>query len=233
MTDRSNKGHTGDTSGRLSSDRERPAEAAHGVPGAPSSGRPGDAGRRAPFGAAGASSPDAVDPELVSDLGSEFELRGDQLEAELEAARNEAAEWRDKGMRAQAEFENVKRRLEGRHADALLRASERVVEALFPVIDDLERAIDHATGSGETVAEGLGAVHRKLLEVIGREGCVAIDPLGDEFDPNRHNAVQMREDAGVEDHTVVEVFQKGYEMHGRVLRPAMVVVSTGGAARKA
>lgn len=176
---------------------------------------------------------DAVDPELVSDLGSEFELRGDQLEAELEAARAEAAEWRDKGMRAQAEFENVKRRLEGRHADALLRASERVVEALFPVIDDLERAIDHATGSGETVAEGLGAVHRKLLEVIGREGCAAIDPLGEEFDPNRHNAVQMREDAEVEDHTVVEVFQKGYEMHGRVLRPAMVVVSTGGPARKA
>jgi len=173
-----------------------------------------------------------VDPELLDDLGAELPLRGDQLEEGLDAALAEAAEWRDKGMRAQAEFENLRRRLEGRHADALLRAGERVVEALLPVIDDLERAIDHAAGSGDDVAEGLVAVSRKLLEVIAREGCEVIDPFGAEFDPNKHNAVQMREDAEVADHTVVEVFQKGYEMHGRVLRPAMVVVSTGGPARK-
>lgn len=173
-----------------------------------------------------------VDPELLDDLGAELPLRGDQLEQELEAALAEAAEWRDKGMRAQAEFENVRRRLEARHVDALLRAGERVVEALLPVIDDLERAIDHAAGTGDEVTEGLVAVSRKLSEVIGREGCEAIDPFGEAFDPNKHNAVQMREDDEVADHTVVEVFQKGYEMHGRVLRPAMVVVSTGGPARK-
>ncbi len=172
------------------------------------------------------------DPELEGDLGAEFEFRGDVMDDELEAARAEAADWRDKAARAQADFENTRKRLEGRHADALLRAGERVVEALLPVIDDLERAIDHAVADGGDVAEGLSAVHRKLLDVIGREGCSAIDPFGQPFDPLKHNAVQMREDTEVADHTVVEVFQKGYEMHGRVLRPAMVVVSTGGPAGK-
>lgn len=184
----------------------------------------------APFGGTVPVVP-STDPELESDLGAELEFRGDQMDAELAAAQAEAAEWRDKGARAQAEFENAKKRLEARHSDALLRASERVIEQLFPVLDDLERAIDHATGSGDDVAEGLSAVHRKLAEVLAREGCTAIDPLGEAFDHDRHNAVSMREDADVADHTVVEVFQRGYEMHGRVLRPAMVVVSTGGLAR--
>jgi len=173
-----------------------------------------------------------VDDELVSDLGAEFELRGDVVEDELEAAKAEATEWREKGMRAQAEFENTKRRLESRHADALLRAGERVVVNLLPVLDDLDRAIDHAVGDGSDVADGLSAVQRKLLEVISREGASAIDPLGEPFDAEKHQAVQMSEDIEVPDHTVVDVFQKGYEMHGRVLRPAMVMVSTGGPTRE-
>lgn len=173
-----------------------------------------------------------LDPELEADLGAELETRGDVLASELEAARAEAAEWRDKAARAQADFENTRKRLEARHADALLRASERVVEALFPVLDDLDRAVGHAVSDGSDIAEGIEAVRRKLLDVLGREGCHVIDPLGEAFDPARHQAVQMQEDTEVADHTVVEVFQKGYEMHGRVLRPAMVVVSTGGPARE-
>lgn len=173
-----------------------------------------------------------VDPELAADLGAEFEFRGDQLEDAVEIARAEAESWKDKAIRAQADFENTRKRLEVRHADALLRAGERIVENLLPVLDDMDRAIDHAVGDGSDVVEGLEAVRRKLLEVLAREGCSAIDPFGAPFDHDRHNAVQMREDAEVPDGTVVEVFQKGYEMHGRVLRPAMVVVSTGGPTRE-
>lgn len=173
----------------------------------------------------------AVDPELTEDLGGgELELRGEQLEAELEAAQTEAAEWRDKAARAQADFENARKRLEARQAEALSRASERVIVELLPVLDDLERAIDHAAIEGSEVAEGLAAVYRKLVGVLAKEGAVPIDPFGQPFDPEKHNAVQMREDEEVADHTVVEVFQKGYEMAGRVIRPAMVVVSTGGPA---
>ena len=172
--------------------------------------------------------PAPVDPSLEEDLGPELELRGDVLEAEVAAAREEVEQWRDKALRAQAEFENSRRRLETRHADALLRASERVVFELLPVVDDLERAIDHVTVESPELAEGIVAVLRKLLGVMEKEGVAQIDPLGQPFDADRHHAVQMQEDSEVDDHTVVAVFQKGYEMHGRVLRPAMVVVSTGG-----
>jgi len=174
--------------------------------------------------------PDRIDPELTEDLGAELEFRGDVSAEELETARAEAADWQEKALRAQADFANTRRRLEATHADALLRAGERIVANLLPVLDDLDRAIEHATGDGSDITEGLDAVRRKLLEVLAREGASPIDPFGEAFDPNRHNAVQTREDDAVADHTVVEVFQKGYEMHGRVLRPAMVVVSTGGPA---
>jgi molecular chaperone GrpE len=170
-----------------------------------------------------------IDPELEADLGAELPLRGDQLESELEDARAEAAQWRESAARAQADFENTRKRLEVRHADALLRAGERIVEALFPILDDLDRAIDHASTDGGDIAEGVEAVRRKLLDVLAREGCTVIDPMGAPFDPDRHHAVQTQEDVDVAGDTVIDVFQKGYEMHGRVLRPAMVVVSTGGA----
>jgi molecular chaperone GrpE len=171
---------------------------------------------------------EGLDPELESDLGPELELRGDVQQAELDSARAEAEQWRDTALRAQAEFENTRKRLEARHADALLRASERVVTELLPVVDDLERGIDHVAVESPELAEGILAVLRKLMTVLDKEGVEQIDPLGQPFDAAKHNAVQMAEDAEVADHTVVSVFQKGYEMHGRVLRPAMVVVSTGG-----
>lgn len=176
--------------------------------------------------------PPEVDPELQDDLGAELPLRGDVVADELEAARAEMADWQDKALRAQADFANTRKRLESSHADALLRASERVVENLLPVLDDLDRAIDHAIADGNELADGIDAVRRKLLDVLSREGASAIDPFGEAFDPNRHQAVQTQEDAEVADNTVVAVLQKGYEMHGRCLRPAMVVVSTGGSAGK-
>lgn len=176
---------------------------------------------------------DAMDPELESDLGPELETRGDVISAELEAARSEAEALRETTARAQAEFENARKRLQATHDDAVKRAAERVVEALLPIVDDLDRAIDHAVGDGADWVEGLEAVRRKLLDVLAREGCTPIDPFGAPFDVLRHHAVQQREEAEVPDGTVVEVFQMGYEMHGRVLRSAMVAVSTGGPARPA
>ena len=173
-----------------------------------------------------------VDPELVEDLGDEFGMRGDQVDDALSQAQAEAAEWRDKALRAQAEFENSRRRLQATHADEVLRASERVVTEILPVIDDLERAVEHVAAENMDLAEGIIAVMRKLSAVLEKEGVEQIDPLGQPFDPAKHNAVQMQEDTEVYDHTVVAVFQKGYEMHGRVLRSAMVVVSTGGPERK-
>lgn len=180
----------------------------------------------------GASSQAAVDPELTEDLGPELELRGDQLEEELAAARVEAEELRDIALRTQAEFENFRKRITREREEERKRATERLVVELLPAIDNLERAIEHTTAGGDLkhLLTGVEAVHTQVVAILGKEGVEVIDPFGQPFDPAMHQAVSQQEDAEVPEGTVVDVFQKGYVMGGRVVRPAMVVVSTGGPA---
>jgi len=206
---------TGDASGRLSSERRK----------AP---WPSDAPAEAAFGAPDAAVPD-VDPELETDLGPELELRGDTLEAELAAARDEADACRDRAMRAQAEFDNYRKRVARDQQDMVNRAGERIIGEVLPVIDNLERAIEHVTAGGDVrqLLTGVEGVHRQLLGVLEKEGVRIIDPFGQPFDPMQHQAMAQREDTEIAEGMVVDVFQKGYEMHGKVVRPAMVVVSAG------
>jgi len=171
-----------------------------------------------------------LDPELESDLGAELEMRGDQLMAELEEARAEAARNLETAQRTQAEFENFRKRMARDHADAVKRAGERIIMNLLPVVDNLERAIDHVTAGGDQgdLLSGVEMVLGQLLDVLAKEGVVQVDPFGQPFDALKHQAVGQKEDPEVPEGTVVEVYQKGYEMHGRTIRSAMVVVSTGG-----
>lgn len=171
-----------------------------------------------------------VDPDVEENLGYELELRGEQLTADLEATREEAARHLETAQRAQAEFDNYRKRMARDHADAVKRAGERIVENLLPVVDNLERAIAHVREEGQSpeFLTGVEMVLGQLRDVLAREGVAALDPLGEPFDALKHQAVGQKEDATVPDGTVVEVYQKGYEMHGRTIRAAMVVVSTGG-----
>lgn len=173
-----------------------------------------------------------LDPELESDLGAEFEMRGDQLTAELEEARADAARNLETAQRAQAEFDNFRKRMTRDHADAVKRAGERIVNHLLPVVDNLERAIEHAATAGghSDVLSGVEMVLGQLLDVLGKEGVEQIDPTGQQFDALKHQAVGQKEDPEVPEGTVVEVYQKGYDMHGRNIRAAMVIVATGGPA---
>jgi molecular chaperone GrpE len=182
--------------------------------------------------ASAASAP--VDPELEADLGAELGLRGDQLQAELQAARQEAAEHLETAQRVRAEFENYRKRVARDQAEMAARAGERLISELLPVLDNLERAIDHVTAGGDLkqLLQGVEMVHKQMLGVLGKEGVEVIDPFGQPFDPAQHQAVGQREDASVPEGTVVEVYQKGYSLAGRVIRPAMVVVSTGGQTAK-
>ena len=175
-----------------------------------------------------------VDPELAEDLGAEYELRGDRLEAELEALRVESAEYRDHAMRAQAEFDNFRKRITREREEERRRAGERLVSEMLPAIDNLERAIEHTSAGGDLkhLLSGVEAVHAQLIAVLGKEGVEVIDPVGEHFDPLRQQAVSQKEDDSVPEGTVIEVFQKGYSLGGRVIRSAMVVVSTGGPAVK-
>ena len=121
-------------------------------------------------------------------------------------------------------------------AAGLPRATEKLIEALLPVVDDMERALDHArtqelADDFKQFVDGVDAVRSKLLSGFDGEGVEAIDPKGEAFDCNIHQAVGRVEDASQYDETVNDVYQKGYRMGGKVLRPAMVTVTYGGEAR--
>lgn len=176
----------------------------------------------------------ATDPDMETKLGAELEFRGDVLEADLKAAQEEAASWRDKALRATADLDNFRKRTARERDEERQRAHERIVRELLPVIDNLERAIEHTTAGGDVkqLLEGVEAVHSQLIGVLEAEGVQMIDPFGQQFDPNKHQAVSQREDDEVPEHTVLDVLRKGYEAGGRVVRPAMVVVSTGGSAKE-
>lgn len=176
--------------------------------------------------------PSRPDTEREEDLGA---LLGAECDAgELESARAEAARNLAAAQKWQAEFENYRRRQERDLIDMRSRAAERIVLELLPVLDDLDRAIDHTLASAASGTEldhllaGVEMVRTRILGVFQKEGVEVVDPLGAAFDPHLHQAVGQREDADVSEHTIVEVFQKGYVLGGRVIRPAMVLVSTGG-----
>ncbi|MBE0476202.1 MAG: nucleotide exchange factor GrpE [Coriobacteriia bacterium] len=177
--------------------------------------------------------PSAPDPDEAAAGGALYDpqLEGD-LAAELELAREQAAKHLEVAQRVQAEFENFRKRVARDAEEQAKRAGQRIVEELLPVLDNLERAIDHTTAGGdvEQLLAGVEMVHQQMLDVLAKEGVSVQDPFGQPFDPARHQAVGRKEDADVPDHTVVDVYQKGYEMGGKVVRPAMVVVSTGGPA---
>lgn len=179
-----------------------------------------------------------TDPELEGDLGPLLDL-GRDAEAAVEAAREEAARNLASAQHWQAEFENYRKRQERDIADLRVRAGERIVTELIPVLDDLDRAIEHTVASAASGGEldhllsGVEMVRTRILSVFAKEGVEVVDPFGAEFDPHLHQAVGQREDAEVPEHTVVEVYQKGYLMGGRVVRPAMVIVSAGGPPRTA
>jgi molecular chaperone GrpE len=176
----------------------------------------------------------ATDPELAEDLGAEFAYRGDQLDAELDSARREAAANLDAAQRVQAEFDNYRKRVARDAEDAAKRAGQRVIGELLPALDNLERALVHAEAAGEhgELVSGVRMVLQQVLDVLAKEGVEVIDPIGQRFDFNEQQAVAQAEDASVPEGTVLDVYQRGYRMHGRVLRPASVVVSTGGPAPK-
>lgn len=154
------------------------------------------------------------------------------VQEQLEAAQAETKDWQDRFLRLQAEWDTYRRRTnEQREAEKAL-ASENLVMSMLPIIDDFERAIDYAEKNGEAdLLGGVKAVHTKLLDVLGKDGVTVIDPVGQPFDAMEQQAVSIIPDDSQYDETVANVYQRGYKMGKKVLRPAMVVVTTGGPER--
>lgn len=170
----------------------------------------------------------AEDEKPADDAKAEAE----KAAAELAAAKAEAAEWKDKFMRLHAEWDTYRRRTNEQREAEKARAAEKLVTSLLPVIDDFERTIDYAEKNGEgELLGGVRAVHSKFVGVLEKDGVEVIDPTGEAFDALEAQAVATVPDTEAFDETVHEVYQKGYRLGAKVIRPAMVTVTTGGPKR--
>jgi molecular chaperone GrpE len=151
----------------------------------------------------------------------------EELQEEVTELQEALDESRNKLLAAHAEVENVRRRAQQDVTKAHKYALEKFVAELLPVIDSLEHALDNAKKhkSDQAMLEGIELTSQKLLATLQKFGVKQINPLNEPFDPQYHEAMTMVENPDVAANTVIDVFQKGYELNGRLVRPARVVVA--------
>lgn len=148
------------------------------------------------------------------------------LEEQLTLAEQKASENWEKSVRAVAELDNVRRRMEREVTNAHKYGMEKLVSALLPVVDSLEQAIQMADkDSNSAMHEGLELTMKLFTDVLQKFNVEQIDPVGETFDPQEHEAMSMQDIPGAAPNSVVAVFQKGYRLSDRVIRPARVIVS--------
>ncbi len=161
-------------------------------------------------------SPEAPEPEEVPET---------EPEDPVEALQRERDEYLALAQRTQADFENFRKRAAREATAAGQRAKTGVVSGLFPVVDNLERALASAGEAEEHLADGVRLVHSELLALLERNGVEQFDPAGEPFDPAFHEALSTRPAEDGDPGVVIDVVEKGYRANGSVLRPARVVVS--------
>jgi molecular chaperone GrpE len=181
----------------------------------------------APPAGGGPNSPEGADPAGFSGEGEQVEQ---DFEALLAQAREEKDEYLELARRTQADFENFRKRMAAEVQAAGVRGKGQLAMEVVPALDDLERAIEAAGldpegDSEDGLAHGVLLVFRSLREGLKRNGIEVVDPQGEKFDPNRHEALSTVPMEGAESGTVVEVLQKGYRLDEQLIRPARVVVS--------
>ncbi|MGQ4878180.1 nucleotide exchange factor GrpE [Billgrantia sp. LNSP4103-1] len=161
------------------------------------------------------------EPSTVSD-----NPEADMLAAQVEELEQSLAEAKDQALRAAAEAQNVRRRAEQEAEKARKFALERFVKELLPVVDSLEKALE-SMGEDATEAhrEGVAMTLKMQQDVLAKFGVETLEPTGEPFDPQYHEAMAMVPNPELEPNSVMEVVQKGYTLNGRLVRPAMVVVS--------
>jgi len=144
---------------------------------------------------------------------------------------SELAELKDRYLRLGADFDNFRRRSLKERQDLHNYANENLVKDLLPIVDNLERAVEHGRkeeqrGDSDNLLQGIELTYRSLLQLLTRQGVVEVQALGQPFDPQIHEAVRRVPSHDKPPGTVVEVYQKGYMLKDRLLRPAMVAVAT-------
>ena len=161
------------------------------------------------------SSPKGLEPV---DLGPSVEIEIERLESELD-------ELRDLHLRKLAEFDNFRKRTDRERVEVKRHAIEELIRDLLPVLDNFERALEHGSESDVgAFREGVEMIAKQLWDPLERQGVEIIDPMGEPFSPEFHEAVHRIEDETLEPGTVASVLAKGYVCNGRLVRPAMVGV---------
>ncbi len=152
------------------------------------------------------------------DLGPSVEIEIERLESELD-------ELRDIHLRKLAEFDNFRKRTDRERVEIKRHANEEMLRDLLPVLDNFERALEHSTEAGTgAFREGVEMIAKQLWDTLERQGIQAVDPIGEPFSPEYHEAVHRVEDSDLEPGTIASVLAKGYTCNGRLIRPAMVGV---------
>jgi molecular chaperone GrpE len=173
-------------------------------------------------GAENDEAPEVVDGGPTANEGPVLDVDGfAELAEELEATRLERDQYLDALRRLKAEFENSRKRQERERARTFSMASERLVQDLLPVLDNLDRALE----AGGDIREGVQATREQLAEVLAEEGLLPVASDGQPFDPNVHDAVMGQPSEEHEDGTIIQTFQRGYLLNGKPIRPAKVVVA--------
>ena len=170
---------------------------------------------------------DGLPPPEEMALEADDEVLAESEDAELVALRGKLEEVNDRHLRLAAEFNNFRRRSEQERLEAWSRAQADLVASFLDVLDDLHRVadLDLTNATVEAIMEGIDLVEKKLVRVLGDCGAESIDPLGEDFDPERMEAMmRVPTEVEEEDDTVAQVFQKGYTLKGILVRPARVSV---------
>ena len=170
-----------------------------------------------------------IESEIAADSTEEPEVDSESTEEDLlEKERTRAKNMEDRYLRVNAEFENYKKRMIRESSDRFKFFNIDLIKELLPSLDNIERAISHAKSDNtdvESMIVGLEMVDKMTHEVFEKFGVTRVKTVGEEFDPNIHQAVGVDDSASVPDNQVVEECLGGYTLHGRIIRPAMVRVS--------
>lgn len=150
-----------------------------------------------------------------------------ELEAKVVELEGKAEEAKDRQIRALADLDNMRKRSAIEREELVLFANEALISALLPIVDSFERALStfEKIGTQGEVLKGFALIKKQFEDVLVRAGVKAIDAVGKDFDPHFHEAIMKKRTEGAKDNLVLEVAQIGYTLNGKIIRPAMVVIS--------
>ncbi len=166
-------------------------------------------------------------PDVLEKEGEEQKISGEEdIMVKLQEKEKEAADNYDKYVRAVAELENYRKRAAREKADSIKYGNENIIKDILPLIDSMDRALQHADSYGysDSFKKGLKLLQDQLLGCLGKHGVQQIECVDKTFDPNFHEAVFQVDTGAHEDNKVVEELEKGYRLHERLLRPAKVSI---------